>query len=180
MIYHDTSQYITICNNTSERGRGAQLWWGCTLSPLKEVWFKYKGVHYKCSEVWWKCAPPTDQGINGRTIIHYGSFAMPSTILPYKATLSIFYGQRVLRHVEIVSDKKKSSLPAFIFIYLCQAKNHFFNTIGIEMSLNLSTLVHFFRHEPARKLYFLSSDEAKMCPSGSVDCKIYWVWPNQW
>ena len=21
MIYHDTSQYITICNNTSERGR---------------------------------------------------------------------------------------------------------------------------------------------------------------
>ncbi len=43
-------------------GRGAQIRWGCTLSPPKEVWFKSKGVHFKCSEVWWKCAPPTDQG----------------------------------------------------------------------------------------------------------------------
>ncbi len=51
-----------------------------------------------------------------------------------EATLSIFYGQQVLRHVQIVSDKKKkSSILAFIFIFppTCQEKMASFNTIGI-------------------------------------------------
>ncbi len=30
---------------------------------------------------------------------------------------TIFYGQRVLRRVEIVYDKKKGSIPAFIYIF---------------------------------------------------------------
>ncbi len=46
-------------------------------------------------------------------------FKCPGRQEVYYATLTIFYGQQVLRRVEIVSDKKKKqpSSLAFIFIF---------------------------------------------------------------
>ncbi len=52
----------------------------------------------------------------------------------YKATLSIFYGQRVLRHVQIVSDKKKKQPFTFYFYFFLRhdkKKKDFFSVIDI-------------------------------------------------
>ncbi len=85
-------------------GRGAQLRWGCTLSPPKEVWFKSKGVHYKCSEVWWKCAPPTDQGcIIGFTcsVIRFLNIIMDTN---YTATILFLNWLQAKRFAESIEN----------------------------------------------------------------------------
>ena len=52
--------------------------------------------------------------------------------IEYKAALSVFYCQQVLRHLEIVSDKNKNSLPAFICIFSSDMpRKNVFNLIGI-------------------------------------------------
>ena len=109
---------------------------------------------------------------------------MSGLVFSSKATLTIFYGQRALQHVEMVSDKKKKQPSSFYFYFFLQhAKKKWIFLVG-----SVYKLVYICQNWPIFSdisqqgnfiLFYFFSDKAKICLSESVDRKIYWVWPKQ-
>ncbi len=117
--------------------------------------------------------------VNANLFLTCGSKVKPSLSLFHQATLSIFYGQQILRCKGIMPTREKTDFSAFFnFLLRCAKKERvFFYPISTIYVKKIATIC-LTRKKSWPQFFFPNLRQgAARNPSGPVDHRIYWVLP---